>query len=360
MLKHLKMLVISIFLIGLILSCGKMPDKKVGVIIPLTGNLGFVGESFRNGMLIAEVDKNDQQSIFDFQDSQNDPKIGLSIYQKMTQISGYKVIVPIMSSVAAAIVSQKPSITILTSVVSDSRITQTDHVFRYFLSSDKETRRMAEFMVKQKKMKTAIIYVNDDFGQDAYNCFKSVYTVNGGSLVYEEGYDKSITNFRTVINKAVTGKPEAVYIIGYGNALGILSKQLRETKYKGDIMTFSSFSAPKVIEQAGTAAEGVYLTATPFDANNPISDKQKKFIEAYRVKYGKLPDHYAAFGYDVADLLLSAIGSGKIDMHKLEANLSGQRNYQGLMGNVSCDEQRDFQFTANVKIIKNGKPEIVE
>ena len=211
----------------------------------------------------------------------------------------------VMSSVTSALLAQDPTQALLVSVVWYSRITDGHpRTFRYCLSSDKETNAMATYLAARGLKKVAFLYVNDEFGLDAHECFKTHAAQKGLTLAFRESFDKTGADIDGVVTKALTINPEAVYFVGYANSLAIIAKRLNELSYRGVRCSFSSFLVPQVLQQAGTSSEGVLFTSAGYDPMAPVDDVQRRFIDAYQASFSKKPDYYAAFCYDIMNIFL--------------------------------------------------------
>jgi branched-chain amino acid transport system substrate-binding protein len=79
----------------------------------------------------------------------------------------------------------------------------------------------------------AVLYINDDLGDGLRKTFVSSFSEFDGKVSAIETFEKEGSNFRPQIIKIINKKPEAIFLAGYGRALGILIKQIREIGYKG-------------------------------------------------------------------------------------------------------------------------------
>jgi len=119
----------------------------------------------------------------------------------------------------------------------------------------------------------------------------------------------------------------------------------------------NGFNSPKVIEIAKEAANGL-IVATPWfgDKDDP---KVKAFVQKYEKAYGKKPDQFAAQAYDALGIMGEALKkAGQPDRDKLRDALAAIRNYNGVLGKFSFDNERDVVMDPVVLIIKDGKFQI--
>ncbi|MHA1843822.1 MAG: penicillin-binding protein activator, partial [Promethearchaeota archaeon] len=361
---------VTIFFISLVFfqGCGKKEENeviKIGILLPLTGNISFIGENFKNGMLLAynESDAELKNRIkFDFGDHKNSVKEAVSLFRKYSQDKNIKAIVPTLTSVTNAILplnEQNPKV-LIGSIISGSDMPdKSKWLFRYFLSTNDEVEAMLGYFRENGIKEMGVLYVNDDYGLDAKQTFINQFQ---GKILLEESYDKNSSDFKNLVPKIknITN----LYILGYGQSYGILVKQLRTFGYDGRIFCFSSFSTPVVLESAGEFAQGIVFTATKY-SERPRSEKIQEFYDSYLKTYSKDPDHYSLYGYDIAKLVIKTIE--EIIGQNIEMNNNNIRNtiidfgiYDGLFGKTEIKENGDFKFQ-EIKLFKvNNENKIVE
>jgi branched-chain amino acid transport system substrate-binding protein len=357
-------IILSLMLVSLS-SCSnnKEPESiKVGVILPLTGNLAFVGEHFRNGMLCAAEKYNLKGVYFNFEDSKGEPKNGITIFNRMLSEKDYKIIVATLSSVTNSILPfiKNDNILLMTSVVSKSDLPRaSDAVFRYFLSSIDETNAMVSYFKKKNINSIGLLYIDDEFGQDALNVFKNSFD---GNINVIESFSAQQKDFRPIINKIIASKVKDTYIIGYGSLYSILIKQFKEAGYQGQLYAFSGFGTPVVLSSVGKAGEGVIFTGPIFQpVAGILTAEGSSFIKTYKEKYNEIPDHYAAYGYDMAKLILTVIHGLKEDnlalnVKNLIDKMKSIKEFDGVFGKTTQDIYGDFHFSVNIyKLTEDGK-----
>ena len=94
---------------GYVFSMSKRPDVKetfkIGAVLPLTGNVGFIGEGFRNAMLLAKEQLGDTKYNYEiiFEDDQHDPKLTAGAANKFISIDKVDAIVSLGDSTAPAV-----------------------------------------------------------------------------------------------------------------------------------------------------------------------------------------------------------------------------------------------------------------
>jgi branched-chain amino acid transport system substrate-binding protein len=340
---------------------------KIGAILPLTGSAATVGEFQKNGIEVAVSEINESGGINGkkvkviYGDSKNEGKEGIIVLKKMIDIEKVPVVLVSQSGVVVPIATQVASrkdVLLFVTISSVPGITELgDNIFRLFVTSENESRKMAEFVSEKLSVKkVGVFYINDEFGLGGLKTFKQSFGNYGGTVVWEEAYDKTGSDFRSSLLKAAQLRDlQALYIIGYDRAFAIAVKQAREVGIKVPILTSIGMSVPEWINLAGPSAEGVYLTATRFDPES--SDENiRAFVEKYNKRFGKNPNVLAAFTYDSVKLLAEAFRAGANTAEELGQKLRQIKDYPATIGTVSFAESREANIRLVIRKIVNGKP----
>ena len=125
----------------------------------------------------------------------------------------------------------------------------------------------------------------------------------------------------------------------------------KETQFIGG----NGSNSPKLGDIAGAAADGL-IVGSPWFIGKPDAANQA-FVTAFKAKFGKDPDQFAAQAYDCLHILAEAIDrAGDADSEKIAAALL-KTNYTGVMGPFTFTDHRDPASTAGVVVLemKGGK-----
>lgn len=83
--------------------------------------------------------------------------------------------------------------------------------------------------------------------------------------------------------------------------------------------------------------------------------KIKEFIKKFRGKYGVDPEYYAPIGYDAVKILALAIEKGGFRPEQIKNALYQIKDFPGLSGTTSFDENGDVIKPVILKTVKNGR-----
>lgn len=358
--------VIAIFVVILIsirLTQKSTPQKqviKIGAILPLTGPGAVFAQYIKEGIDLAAEEINQKSRIqlrILYEDSKNQPREGVSAYNKLIMNEKPPVVIVALSSVAKALfplAEQTNTIQVYIAVAIPG-ITDGKYRFRIYPEARGMAGVMARYSATRLGAKTAaVIYINDDFGRASLEAFKKEFEAYGGQVVFAESYELMQIDFRSQITKLKTiyPTPDIIYLNGYGPSYGAIVKQLKELRVKSQLTADMTLGLPDTLKQVGDAAEGAY-----FVDGKMSSDFINKFIQRYR----KEPSSYSGYAYDIINILhIIAQHSKSFTPDSIRKGLLNIKGYHGVMGDISIQSNGDSNLEFVVKKIKNGRPELLE
>ncbi len=197
----------------------------------------------------------------------------------------------------------------------------------------------------------ALFYLNDEYGRGIRQMFVAEYLKLGGTLQSIDPYLGDRPDVGPYLDRLARGDhPE--FLVVAGN-LGEAEEIIRQARKRGLKMPILGGDGLDGIQDAGSLAEGVYLSS-PYFAAIPTQANQR-FVEAFRKKYpdGGLPNQTAAGAYDAVYLLRSVIARVGTDRQAIRRALAGVGTetppFEGVSGTVAFDQAGDLS-TQNVYI----------
>ena len=199
----------------------------------------------------------------------------------------------------------------------------------------------------------ALMYANDDaFSKSGYDVMKAAAQKAGLSIVAEESFGSKDSDFSAQLTKIKGLAPNAIGISALVEPVsGVLlqARQLgfgRETQMIGG----NGSNSPKLGEIAGPAADGL-LVGSPWFAGKPDATNQQ-FVTAFRARYGRDPDQFAAQAYDAMGIMARAIdAAGDTESTKIRDALQATHS-SGVMGPFSFTDGRDPASTEGVVVLE--------
>lgn len=364
-------MILSIFLTG----CGSSQDKKessngsseikIAVVGPMTGDYAQYGQAFQRATELMAKKVNDAGGIDGkkikllVMDDKNDAKEATNVAQKLVSDKDVVgVIGPFSSSaaLAAAPVYQKGGLVELSPTSSHPDFTkQGTYMFRNVNTQAIEGPILAEFATKDlKKKNIAVIYINNDWGITAKDNFVNKAKELGANIVSEEPFIGGQTkDFTPTITKVKSSNPDLLFIAAMYSEAGMIAQQIKQMNYNIDLLGTSALNNDQLIQLAGPAVEGLYLTNNFFSGDT--SEVVQGFVKEYKDVYKVEPDQFAALAYDSLGMMAEALKTSGVDRAKLRDALANIKDYDGVTGKTSFDENRDVAKNMVIIQIKDGK-----
>jgi branched-chain amino acid transport system substrate-binding protein len=342
----------------------------VGEVFPLTGGQASFGISARNASELAVREANAAGGVRGKQietrvyDSQGKPEeAAQAITRLITQDQVLLVLGDATSSNAMAMAekAQAAGVPMLTPTATAPAVTEKgDHIFRVCFIDPFQGGVMARFA--REHLKAGRVAILED-NKSAYSIgltetFTQRFKELGGQVVATESYSQGDTDFRAQLTAIRRQKPDAVYVPGYYNDVGVIGRQARELGLKMPLMGGDGWDSEKLFELAGDALDGSYFS-NHYSAQDP-NPRVQDFIRKYKEAYGNVPDALAALGYDGARVALAAIERAASPTRSaIRDALAQTKDFPGVTGNITLDDKRNAVKPAVVLKVAGGKYEYV-
>lgn len=354
---------------------------EIGFIGPLTGENANYGTSVRNGAQLAvdEINKNGGFNGFELKlieaDSEASGEKAVSGYGKLMD-DGMKISMGgVLSGETKDIVAaaKDDGILILSASASALDSISESNAFRLCFN-DPQQGEIAAQTIKDRKLatKVAILYDNgNDYCVGNVETFTKKAAQLGIDIVTTQTFTESTnTDFQTQLTAIKNSGAELVFIPIYAADAAKILRQAAQMSL--DIDWFGVDGLDGLIGKCGNNvadAEGVLLL-TPFYADSTDA-LTKNFVTSYNEKYGKIPDQFAADGYDVIYTMMAAVKQAGVtsenvtDMSiadfnsKLVAAMT-QISVEGTTGKMTWTSDGETIKTPKILKIENGKTVVVD
>ena len=352
----------AIVLMALAFSCtqpSEVKDEidrtpiKIGYFGDLSGPTFNFGRSAYNGVIMAASEINQAGGINGrkidvvIEDDQGSPEEAARLTAKL--IDEDKVVALIAGgtsgiSRAAAPKAQSSHIPLISPSSTDPAVTQTgDYIFRACFVDSFQGEVMASFAANTlKAQKAAILFdFNSPYGRGLTDFFKHSFAKLGGEIVSELSYAQGDPDFKGQLSTIRAAEPDVIYIPGYYGDVARIAKQARMLGLEQPLLGGDGWDAPELWQLGGDALNGAYIS-THYSVDDP-SPAIQTFVDSYKKRYQNLlPDAHAALAYDATRLLFDAITrAGTTEAGKLRDALAQTRNFQGVTGVISMDDERN-------------------
>ncbi len=319
------------------LACSPSTEKfKIGIIAPLTGEGATYGEAMKRGFDLAF--QGDSLFSLVYEDTKLQANEGVNAAQKLISSDRVSVIYGAAASsvtLAVAPVAERNGVILFSSIsTADDIKSSGDFIFRNVPANGVQGKTAAEFLLNSLSIdQVGILSENDDYGESLASSFKAEVLKNSGTILVEETYLSTDTDFRTQLTKAKNSGAEALFIPGNYEESALIIKQARELGINIPIIGGDGSYSPDLINLAGIAAEGFYCTIMAVDEE---SDLYKKFSENFQKKYNSEPNVYEAYAYEAGIILKEAIINSGYSSENIK-NYLYSTSFNSLTGDLTFD-----------------------
>ena len=266
------------------------------------------------------------------------------------------------ATMEAAPLAQEAHVPLLTPTATAISITKVgDYVFRSCFIDPFTGRIMARFAIEHLQARRGVVMtdVKQDYSIGVSAELKAYYGQQGGQVLQEFSFSSGDTDFRAQLTSLKSLQPDVVFLPGYYTEAALILRQARQLGIKAPFVGGEGWDSPSLISVAGKSAEGSFYT-DHFSPDDPAT-LVRTFVQAYKTKYGTSPDALSALFYDGAGLLADAIRrAGSTEPAKIRDALAATKNFPGVTGNISVDEQRNASKPVVIVTIENGQLKMVE
>ncbi len=364
--KVVALLVLLAVLMTLIPGCTGSSEINIGVYEPMTGSSASGGQMTWEGIQLANElfpEVLGKKVRLYLEDNKTDKAEAANA---VTRLIDQKKVVAIIGSygsslsMAGGAVAKDKKIPVVGCSPTNPNVTKgNDYYFRVCFIDPFQGRVMAKYAF-DNKAKTAVIIKNvqDDYSVGLAQYFKEAFvalTKDPKCILGEFEYNTGDQDFTAQLTKTASLKPDVVFAPGnYGDS-ALMIRQARTLKITAPFLGGDTWEAPEFIKIGGDAVEGATLS-THYSVQASPTDAAKKFVDAYKKKFGKDPNAFAALGYDAYLVIMEAIkAANKADPALIRDNLAKTKNFKGVTGTITMDANRDANKSAVILQVKGGK-----
>ena len=221
---------------------------------------------------------------------------------------------------------------------SSPEITGLSHwLFRVIPSDSANGIALARFAKALGHTRAAILYENNSYGRGLADSFRRAFAGEITSLEPVAVEGKEVEPYLAYLK---LHEPGLIFVAGSdGSGLEIL-REARRQGIKSDFLGGDGWAG---ITTDTAASEGVYVGA-PFSADDPRPEV-REFVRAFRGKFGREPNSFAALAYDATMVVAQAIERAGPDRSAIRDYLESMHEsnaYRGVTGQIA------FQATGDV------------
>lgn len=333
----------------------KNSDIKIGVILPMSGDMANVGEDIANGIkLYSETHPN---AKFIIENDEGDPKKSISAMRKLISIDGVRYFFGPLGPVASEAVYasqsdlEKETLTFVALSMCADQFKNYDNMICNYPSPYFQLKESYRYPATLGKKTFYAVLANDAFGTDLLQMIAKVSDELGLKMLDSIKVNANDLEFRTITSKIIKANPEFIMVATSNQSTNIrIIKEIKERKYGGMILSGGDFEE-KMVKENQNILEGVYL------AGQAKLDYGSEFVNLYSKKYGGAPNLYTAFGYVWGDILYELIQTDSKKQFSIEEiidNVNSRSDELAIKGMKFDKVKREIKFPMQVFRVENG------
>lgn len=359
-----KSLISAVLGVGVALAVPAQADEhpiKIGAIYILSGVASTYGEFARDGATLAVEEINDGGGVLGrklqviYEDSQIKADVAIQAMRKLVYQEEVDLLMGLDSSGVATgvvpVVSEVETPFIITHAATPDATGKLCNEWTYRVSVNiNQNVKGAAIMAKESGAKTwTNIGPDYAFGHQSWEYFQKYLGEMDSSVEFSKQpkFPKFGTeDFTPFINAVISEKPEGVFISEWGGDLVNFTRQASDRGFfdQGFKVIMSLGAATEVLHALGEQMPEGITVGTRYWYAAPENETNKKFVKAYKEKYGKAPSYNAQNAYAGIYAYKAAIEkAGEVDKEAIRDALSGL-TFQAPMGEVTFRKE-DHQAT---------------
>jgi branched-chain amino acid transport system substrate-binding protein len=260
-------------------------------------------------------------------------------------------------SLAGGPIAQKSKVPMISPSSTNPDVTDVgDYVFRVCFLDDFQGWVDAKFSKENLKAdKAAILYDQAQaYSSGLADYFEKAFKEMGGTIVTKQAYTGGNLEISSQLQSIKGAGAQVVFLPGYYSDAGTIIRKAREAGIAIPFVGGDGWDSEELPKIAGDAINGNFFS----NHYAPEEDRPevKHFVEAYKKEYGKTADGLAALGYDAALVLFDAMERApSLGGKDLRDAIAATKNFTGVTGTFSIDENRNAMKSAVIVEYKDGK-----
>gem|GEM_PF-1897305 len=345
-------------LVELVKAWRDVKAETIGVMLPLSGKYGAIGQAAKQGIELALEGFPSVKIVW--RDTAGDAELAgkaaqeLILDEHVTALLG-----PVgrVESSAATEVSKRFGVPHVVLSSDEDVAAEASTIVRLRLSPDEQARAIARYAMSELHgRRVGILYPQNDSGETLMGAFWDEVLRLGGEVYAVEGYEPGTTEFSPVLkdllaaSKPGKGDTEFAALFIPDGALSV-RRLLPFLKYWGvpvkttpgrgsktvQLLGAAGWNHPAVVDRGDNLSDNaVFVDAYYHDPDDPVVDR---FAKQFYIRHQQRPLTFHAESYDAGAILAAAVAGVKGDDHAVRVEVLDRlfhtRNHQGATGLVT-------------------------
>lgn len=346
----------------LLMACGAPEEPTKGEVIvyvaaPLSGFQANAGQTVLGGARLAADQINRAGGLLGYKvtviglDDESDSEVAVDIAGEIqTAIGSGENVLGLIGhlnsgqTLAAMEIYKDLSLVVITPTASEVSLTQKGYrnFFRVNANDMTQARVDAEFLVNRLGAKrVAVVYNDDPYGQGLGRLITGELQALGAEAVVDLQVAVEQFTFPNEIPQIVAAQPDAIFYGGYEVEAPYLRLELVEAGLNAPFLASDGAFLTDTIDEAGSAAEGMYVSAF---GPRPRAAVDEAWIKEYQAIEYRNPDTYSINGFSALEVLAEGVRqAGTFDAASVASAIRNLADVKTPMGNLGYNAEGDLK-----------------
>lgn len=347
---------------------------RVGLNLPLSGPVGFLGQDERDGYELALEEINRKGGVLGrplrlfYADNQCSPTEGVNAHRKLLDLD--KVVVTIGGACSSATLAFMPlveqaRVPNLVQSATNPEITRRagvgGNVWIFRLNVDDSIMAQTFSKVLAEKAKTVVmIAANNDWGRGAVAAYRPHFEELKVNFLGAEYFEQGQPDFRPILTKVKGQNPQALLLIMESRDAATMIRQMKEMGWTPRPLLFARGSVvtpefAKAIKDDCSLGDGI-VEAT-LNANGIYPE----FDRAFEKKYGHEPHLSSGLAYAALNAVARAIqAGGAATPHAIRIGFTKLNYVDPIMGPVKFDKYNQNHPNMVITTMRECKVQLLQ
>lgn len=328
------------------------PVVKIGVSLPLSGDMGNVGTILKGAIEVAEQDLKNRDLKYNYkfiiEDNFFEIKRAAVVNQKFFSVDKVDAVIDFASKIGLTTtpMAEKNKVIHISCNATNSKVADGKYNFIHWTQPQYEIKKLVEKIVADKLNNIAVIIAMDQAGIAISEDLRALLNKHKIKFTEFRTNDQE-RDFNLLVKKASMTNPGLYVIMEYPPALDIVLKRLKEIKNTVPVASVEAFN---FIEDKSVIEGNWYV-----DAAELKPEYFKKFTS-----HNKSDNIYSVGNiYDAVMLIVESFERAESKETAIDELLK-IKEYDGVVGKISQDKNGIFNSNAVLKKVINGKPVVVK
>ena len=365
--KGISLVMLTIFVLVTLISipsCKKQEEKviKIGAILPLTGNLAFLGDPGKNAISLLRMQLGEENMVkVNLYDSKGDPATALSVFRKALSMDRVKIFLTTLTGVSLAIkpVAEKEGVFQGIIAIYPEISKNYKNAFQICYNAVEESKLIIDYLKRKKPQKVFIFASRDPITELQVNRNILPFLKKEGIGVQVEHFNIGEKDFKSIVLKFAQSNASLGILLGYGSDFQGILREIRNQGLSEKIPLIGGIGYLELPDYVDYEfVKNSVFTAPEFIVKGLEPEKFKRFYKEYKSRFDKEPTYDAAYTYDAILILNEAIKALKTDDPDKISEYLLSHSFDGVTGPIKFDENgtlkvklRLARFNKNMEIV---------